>query len=104
MVSVIIINYYLIIISYNLYLLYLIYFLYYFSKLLRNDKELMACILETISQLNTSKEELAMIQMDMIAVIHHTPPDLLPALVRFLIKVDDRTVAEKVCIKLKVLP
>lgn len=56
----------------------------------------MACILETIGQLNITKEELAFIQMDMIPVIHHTPPDKLPALVRFLIKVDDRTVAEKV--------
>lgn len=67
-----------------------------FSKLLRSDKELMACVLETIGQLNISKDELAFIQMDMIPVIHHTPPDTLPALVRFLIKVDDRAVAEKV--------
>lgn len=58
----------------------------------------MACILETIGQLNITNEELALIQMDMIPVIHHTPPDILPALVRFLIKVNDRTVAEKVCI------
>lgn len=57
----------------------------------------MACIFETISQLNISKEDIAFIQMDMIPVIHHTPLDILPALVRFLIKVDDRTVAEKVC-------
>lgn len=56
----------------------------------------MACILETIGQLNITKEELAFIQMDLIPVIHHTPLDILPALVRFLIKVDDRTVAEKV--------
>lgn len=75
------------------------YFFEIFSKVLRNDKELTACILETISQLNISKEELAMIQIDMIAGIHHTPSDILPALVRFLIKVDDRTVAEKVSFK-----
>lgn len=56
----------------------------------------MACILETIGQLNISKEELALIQIDMIPAIHHTPPDILPALVGFLIKLDDRTVAEKV--------
>lgn len=56
----------------------------------------MACILETIGQLNISKEDLELIQLDMIPVIHHTPPDILPALVRFLIKVDNRTVAEKV--------
>lgn len=56
----------------------------------------MACILETISQININKEEIALIQMDMIPVIHHTPPEILPALVRFLIKVDDRAVAEKV--------
>lgn len=56
----------------------------------------MACILETIGQLNISKEELALIQIDLIPVIHFTPPDTLPSLVRFLIKVDDRTVAEKV--------
>lgn len=67
-----------------------------FSKLLRNNKELMAPILETIGQLNISKDELAFIQIDMIPVIHHTPPDVLPSLVRFLIKVDDRIVAEKV--------
>jgi len=58
----------------------------------------MACILETIGQLNISKEEISLIQMDMIPIIHHTPPDILPALVRFLIKVDDRTIAEKVSI------
>lgn len=56
----------------------------------------MASILETIGQLNISKDELAFIQIDMIPVIHHTPSDVLPSLVRFLIKVDDRTVAEKV--------
>lgn len=65
-------------------------------KLLRNDKELMATILETINQLNISKDELSLIQMDMIPVIHHTPPDILPALVRFLIKVYDRAVAERI--------
>ncbi|VVC29458.1 Hypothetical protein CINCED_3A008880 [Cinara cedri] len=65
-------------------------------KLLRNDKDLMACILETIGQLNISKTELAFIQMDLIPMIHHTPLDVLPALVRFLINVDDRTVAEKI--------
>lgn len=70
--------------------------MYYFSKLLRNDKKLMACIFETIGQLNISKEDLVYIQLDMIPVIHHTPPDVLPALVRFLIKIDDRSVAEKV--------
>lgn len=68
----------------------------FYSKLLRDDKELMACILETIGQLNISKEEIALIQMDMIPVIYHTPLEILPALVRFLIKVDDRVVAEKV--------
>jgi len=56
----------------------------------------MACILETIGQLNISKEELALIQIDMIPIIYHTPPDTLPSLIRFLIKVDDRTIAEKV--------
>jgi len=56
----------------------------------------MATILETINQLNISKDELSLIQMDMIPVIHHTPPDILPALVRFLIKVYDRAVAERV--------
>lgn len=56
----------------------------------------MACILETISQLTISKEDLAFIQMDMIPEIHHTPSDILPALVRFLIRVDDRLIAEKV--------
>lgn len=66
------------------------------SKLLRNDKDLMPCILETIGQLKISKEELAQIQIDMIPVIHHTPPDGLPSLVKFLIKVDDRKVAIKV--------
>lgn len=56
----------------------------------------MPCILETIGQLKISKEELALIQIDMIPVIHHTPPDGLPSLVKFLIKVDDRIVAKKV--------
>lgn len=69
-----------------------------FSKLLRNDKELMATILETINQLNINKDELSLIQMDMIPVIHHTPPDILPALVKFLIKIYDRAVAERVSI------
>lgn len=63
----------------------------------------MACILETIGQLNISKEEMSLIQMDMIPVIHHTPPDILPALVRFLIKVNDRAVAEKVSYSFLVL-
>jgi len=56
----------------------------------------MACILETIGQINISKEEIELIQLDMIPVIHFTPPEVLPALVKFLIKVDDRAVAEKV--------
>lgn len=56
----------------------------------------MACILETIGQLNISKNELALIQMDLIPMVHHTPLDVLPALVRFLINVDDRILAEKV--------
>ncbi|XP_050532705.1 Fanconi anemia group D2 protein isoform X2 [Daktulosphaira vitifoliae] len=56
----------------------------------------MACILETIGQLTISKEDLAFIQMDMIPEIHHTPSDILPALVRFLIKVNDRLIAEKI--------
>lgn len=58
----------------------------------------MAPILETINLLNISKDELSLIQIDMIPVIHHTPPDVLPAIVKFLIKVDDRTVAERVSI------
>lgn len=56
----------------------------------------MACILETIGQLNISKHELAIIQMDLIPMVHHTSLDVLPALVRFLINVNDRSVAEKV--------
>jgi len=59
----------------------------------------MATILETMNQLNINKDELSLIQMDMIPVIHHTPPDILPALVRFLIKVYDRAVAERVIIQ-----
>ncbi|XP_050428973.1 Fanconi anemia group D2 protein isoform X2 [Adelges cooleyi] len=65
-------------------------------KLLRDNKQLMACILETIGLLTIAKEDLTFIQMDMIPEISHTPLDILPALVRFLIKVDDLTVAEKI--------